>query len=145
MKTNFDGNLMAARPTLKEIARMSGRESVAVNIFAATRESFLYIYSVTSNDNVIIVRSLRTRRISSGRERRRGHQKAIGAPFQHGSRGKEAENGKKTHDSEDQREDEAAVTSGVTMIAEVNFDGKFQRGAHEGGRRERERELITLP
>lgn len=53
---------------------------------------------------------------------------------------KEAENGKKTHDSEDQREDEAAVTSGVTMIAEVNFDGKFQRGAHEGGRRERQRE-----
>lgn len=31
------------------------------------------------------------------------------------------------------------MTSGVTMIAEVNFDGKFQRGAHEGGRRERER------
>lgn len=27
VKTNFDGNLMAARPTLKEIARMSGRRA----------------------------------------------------------------------------------------------------------------------
>lgn len=102
-------------------------------------ESFLYIYSVTSNDHVIVVRSLRTRRISSGRERRRRHQKAIGAPFQHGSRVKKRKTERKTHDSEDQREDEAAVTSGVIVIAEVNFDGKFQRDAHEGGRRERER------
>lgn len=48
---------------------------------------------------------------------------------------KEAESGRKTHDGEDQREDEAEATSGVICpIAEVNFDGRSERGARGRGR-----------
>lgn len=108
-------------------------------------ESFLYIYSVTSNDNVIIVRSLRTRRISSGRERGRRHQKAIGAPFQHGSRVKKRKTERKRTIAKIKgrmrRRWHRVSPWSQKLISMESFKGALTKEEEE---REREK-LITLP